>query len=109
MENRLGLMDLGIKEIGSLTKRVVTASCTTQTTMSTRASGRTTRPMEGESTRMLTGLSIMESGRMISNMDLERKAGLMGHFMKDSILKAKRMEKENLYLPMEVSTKVNSK
>jgi len=41
-------------------------------------------------------LDIKESGKMINNMDLEKKLGLMELFMRENIPKDPNMERENL-------------
>ena len=92
-----------------MTKHVVTGSCTTQITMFTKESGRTIKLMGGGSIHMLMGLNIMESGKMINNMDLERKVGQMELSMKDSTMKARKTEKGNSSLQMAAFTKESFK
>lgn len=76
-----------------------------QTMMFMKENGRMIRQMEEEYIHMLMVLNIMVSGKMINNMALEKKAGLMGHYMKGNIMKERKMEKENLSLLMEVYMK----
>jgi hypothetical protein len=62
------------------------------TEMSMKASGKTIRHMEEESTLMLTDQDMKESGLKISSMDSVLKDGLTEHHMKDIMLRARNMD-----------------
>lgn len=97
---------------------------------STLVTGTTTKPTVSENYIMLMAMSMKviglmiklkakeltcipmehptkETGLMISNTDMEKKHGLMGQFMKDTIKKARSMVKENCTLLMNLIMKVN--
>jgi hypothetical protein len=95
MENKCGLMNLDMKEVGQMTKPMDLVNCIMQMVTFMRESGKMIRLMVEVPIHMLMELDIQETGRMINNMVMALKHGLMEQYMKVSIMKERRMEKVN--------------
>ena len=80
-----GLMEPSTKVIGKTTALMEEASSRILTAMSTKATGLMTKPTVWEFTLMSMVLGTKEPGKMIFNMAMERKAGLMAAFTRESI------------------------
>ncbi len=106
--SKYGPTVLNIKVNGATTKLTAMESLFMQMAMSMKASGKMIKPMVWDIICMLMELLTMESGKMTSSMEMERKRGLMARDMKALIMKAKNMEGGHFVLQMALYTLVTS-
>lgn len=66
-----------------------------QTVIYMKEIGKMIKPTGEEYTCIQMELSIRGNGKMISNMGMGLNHGLMGRYMRDNIVKERKMEKEN--------------
>lgn len=70
-------------------------SCIMRTGMCMRANGRMTRQMGEALIHMRMGRGTRETGKMINNMDMGLKHGLIMLFMRECIMRGRRMGEVN--------------
>jgi hypothetical protein len=73
--DKCGQMEASTRGAGSRTELVVRVGWSMPTGMFTKAIGQMTKPMVMASTCTVTELSILGTGRTISNMDREKRVG----------------------------------
>jgi hypothetical protein len=91
MENKSGLMDLDMKEIGRAIRLTDLENYSMQMVISMKENGKTIKPTVKVPIHMRMVLDTRVTGRTISNMDTVQKHGLMGQCTRASITKARRM------------------
>lgn len=109
MESRSGQMEANMRETGKMIKQMDMESSTTLMVTSTKDNGKMTKLMERVHTLMQMVLNILDTGKMTNSMVKVLRHGQMEPFMRDNIMKEKRMAKENLLLLMDQSMKETSK
>jgi len=95
MENRSGLMSLGMRVTGLMIKLTVLENCSMQMVIFTRENGEMTKQMGEEPTLMPMEQSILAIGKMINSTVSVLKPGPTMPYTKASITKARKTEKEN--------------
>jgi hypothetical protein len=93
MADRLGQMELVMRGHGSIIKLRAKAHSSTQTATVTQALGYLTKLTVGALMCTETGRSMRASGKMISNMDMGLKSGLMKVNMRDIMSWARNTDK----------------
>ena len=106
---RSGLMAVAMRVTGLTIRQTGSESYSMQTEMSTRASGRTTRPMARAHTLMQMGLATRVIGETINSTGSVLKLGLMALYMKGSTLKARRTARASSHSLMARYTTETSK
>lgn len=82
-------------------------SCFMQMETYMKGTGKMIKLMEKEFISTKMEQPMMENGKKINSTDMELKHGLMGQYIKDTIVKVKSMGMENLSLPMVLSMKAS--
>jgi hypothetical protein len=95
MENRSGLMNLGMKETGQTIKLMDSENCSMLMEIFMKETGEMIKLTAEGPILMQTEQSIQENGRTISSTELELKHGLTMLSMKGSIMKVRKMEEGN--------------
>lgn len=107
--SRSGRMDRFMKEIGRMIRLMGMAGCTTRMGIPMKECGRMIKLTATEYIHMLTAQSITESGKMINNMGLAKRNGLITLFIKACTQRARKTGKENWFLETVPCTKENSR
>ena len=81
---------------GPITEQMAKVNSGMLTEIFMKATGRTIRQMDMDYTNMLTGQSTSVNGKMICNMDEDKRLGPMAPSMKVSIMKVKSMERVHI-------------
>jgi hypothetical protein len=74
-ESKCGPMELGMKDFGFRTKLMAKGNFGMQMVIHTKVSGKKTKQMAMEYTRIRMGRSMRDTGRMINSTDLAKRLG----------------------------------
>ena len=83
MGNKSGLMVINTKDIGNRTSVMVRENSCIRMETFTRVCGKMIKLMVMVVTRILMVVYMLESGRMLNSMELEKNHFQMEHFMQD--------------------------